>query len=492
MRISENKKRFAFFIEKEKSVSLFILSKHKGGLVMVVISRKELVKECKNLKLNIDSVLSQKLSEVIGELVIESEKVIDNLEAIMKQRNHFENGGFATDDHEYENDDNAQACVEAFFSKKEPVKHYIMHGANIILDKESYIGEVFAIGREETESYYMLATNEELLELPVDSYYNSVGLIVGNEVYSKLLNKDVVIEGYDFFGTYLNGAWLFYRTNKGRSFMTLMPFDLVTNLYSRNTGLLESKIMLAKKVIIAGAGSVGSLIALELARAGVGYFILADSDILEIHNVCRHQLGWKDVGRYKVDAVKDAILNINPTAKVDVFHGYLQELPSEYAENVDMIIGTGDSREANAFANDLADAVDVPFVTAGCWQRAHAGEIFYWEPKSGLPLYRKAFAQLISEDRAASHAQYFADDGDENYVNFEPGVSSDIAFVTLVAIKLIYDLLNKNEEGYTPRVLDYLKNYTLVCNTNKACIGGLNAEMFPNPLFISNNVVVNG
>ena len=155
-------------------------------------------------------------------------------------------------------------------------------------------------------------------------------------------------------------------------------------------------------------------------------------------------------------------------------------------------MGTGDNREANAFGNDLAAACNVPFVNTGCWERAHAGEVFYWRPDSSAPTYREAFSNLISEERSVSHANYFADEGDERVLNFEPGVSSDIEFVTLIAVKLIYDLLNAGNDEYTPRVLDYLKNYTLVCNTNKACIGGENAEMFPNPLYISNNVVLKG
>ena len=38
-----------------------------------------------------------------------------------------------------------------------------------------------------------------------------------------------------------------------------------------------------------------------------------------------------------------------------------------------IIIGTGDNRESSAFGNDLAKALKVPFVSTGCWQRAHAG-----------------------------------------------------------------------------------------------------------------------
>lgn len=76
-------------------------------------------------------------------------------------------------------------------------------------------------------------------------------------------------------------------------------------------------------------------------------------------------------------------------------------------------------------------------------------------------------------------------------MNFEPGISSDIGFVTSVALKIILDLLNKNSYDYTVRVLDYLTNYTLICNTNKTAIGGDNAAIFPHPLFISNTIHMN-
>ena len=222
--------------------------------------------------------------------------------------------------------------------------------------------------------------------------------------------------------------------------------------------------MNTKAALIVGCGSVGSLIALELARAGVCYFILVDSDTLEIHNICRHQLGFRDLGRYKVDAVADAIKNINPSAKIIKFRGILQELPAEYQEGFEdgIVIGTGDNRESSAFGNDLAKALKVPFVSTGCWQRAHAGECFYWYPGAGLPLYREAFANLISDERPIAHQNYFADDNDEETLNFEPGVSTDIEFVTLVAVKIIYDLLNRDTDNYTKRVIGYLNNYTLV------------------------------
>lgn len=105
-----------------------------------------------------------------------------------------------------------------------------------------------------------------------------------------------------------------------------------------------------------------------------------------------------------------------------------------------------------------------------------------------MPLYREAFANLISDERPDSHQNYFADDNDEVTLNFEPGTSTDIGFVTIVGVKEILDLLNLNSDKYTKRVIGYLKNYTLVCNTNETVIGGKNAEIFPHPLYISNTI----
>lgn len=379
--------------------------------------------------------------------------------------------------------------VEDFFDGIEKKKYHLLANSEVLNDTKTEY-EVFGVSCEETGKYYLITKNSEFEQKSPNQVFNSCGLIVSNAHFLKLLNLNVEIEGYDYFGTFINDSWIFYMSNSLRSCVTLTNFDMITRLFSRNSGLLESSVMSKKSALIVGCGSVGSLIALELAKAGVGLFILVDSDTLEMHNVCRHQLGFRNLGRFKVDAVEDAIYNINPYAKVISYRGLIQDLPSEYVLELKegIVIGTGDNRESSAFSNELAKALDLPFVSTGCWQRAHAGECFYWYPDSGLPVYREAFLNLITEERPKSHNNYFADDSDEISLNFEPGISTDIGFVTLIAVKIIYDLLNRNTENYTKRVLSYLTQYTLVCNTNEAVIGGENAECFPHPLFISNTI----
>lgn len=62
-----------------------------------------------------------------------------------------------------------------------------------------------------------------------------------------------------------------------------------------------------KKVGIVGVGSVGSKVAISLARSGVRHFILVDDDVMLQGNVTRHELGWESIGVNKVHAVKEAL-----------------------------------------------------------------------------------------------------------------------------------------------------------------------------------------
>jgi len=73
------------------------------------------------------------------------------------------------------------------------------------------------------------------------------------------------------------------------------------------------------KIVIAGLGSVGSIIAEILARAGFSNFILIDFDLVELKNLDRCSGMFKeDVGRYKVDTVRDAILKCATSQNVNV------------------------------------------------------------------------------------------------------------------------------------------------------------------------------
>jgi len=71
-----------------------------------------------------------------------------------------------------------------------------------------------------------------------------------------------------------------------------------------------------KRVAIVGCGSLGSKVALSLARSGVTRFTLVDDDVLMPDNLVRHQLDWLSVGHGKAEALKAAMLLVRPYAEI--------------------------------------------------------------------------------------------------------------------------------------------------------------------------------
>ena len=72
------------------------------------------------------------------------------------------------------------------------------------------------------------------------------------------------------------------------------------------------------KIHIVGCGSVGSTVAENLARMGVTKFVLWDFDIVENKNVVNQMFTQRDVGRPKVEALKDILLAINPDMEKEI------------------------------------------------------------------------------------------------------------------------------------------------------------------------------
>lgn len=102
------------------------------------------------------------------------------------------------------------------------------------------------------------------------------------------------------------------------------------------TGLLIGEEGLEKlqkaRVAIFGIGGVGGYAAEALARGGVGEFDLVDSDIVALSNLNRQIIATLDtVGQYKVDAMRNRILSINPNAVVHVYKCfYLPETANQF------------------------------------------------------------------------------------------------------------------------------------------------------------------
>ena len=95
------------------------------------------------------------------------------------------------------------------------------------------------------------------------------------------------------------------------------------------------------KVLIFGVGGVGGYVCEALARSGIGSLTLVDHDKVSISNINRQIIALHStVGRYKVDVMKERILDINPQCNVEVKKVfYLPEIEDEFKfEEYDYVI----------------------------------------------------------------------------------------------------------------------------------------------------------
>jgi len=364
-------------------------------------------------------------------------------------------------------------------TKRQPVVHYFEG-----LEEQKYVGKLYGYYRSDSNQY--LVTNQIDIATFFPSYQPpyEIGEIVDN--------SSVIDSSQEILRGIATETGLVFKV--GKKTCEKEPYILTRNIFSRNTSLLETDIMLKKWAIISGLGSVGSLVALELAKTGVGNFLLIDQDTLGVHNICRHQCGLLDVGQFKVNAVKEKILQINPTANVIVYTDIIERVPQrlldEACTDEAIIIGCADNREGDIYANSIASNYNIPFVSIGLWERAFAGELFYSIP-GAMPCYSCPFGKNNGlSNRTSTNRRVYVTRSGPIEVNFEPGISTDINFVTLIGVKLIIDLFNKDTLDYIPKVINYLSQFTLVCNTNDTRIGGDLAEIFTHPLQITQSVTV--
>ena len=119
--------------------------------------------------------------------------------------------------------------------------------------------------------------------------------------------------------------------------------------YSRTELLLGKENMeklAAARVCIFGIGGVGGYVAEALARSGVGHLDLVDNDVICLSNLNRQIIAThRNLGEYKVDAMKERILSINPDAEVHTHQCFfLPENASEFPfEKYDYVVDAIDT-----------------------------------------------------------------------------------------------------------------------------------------------------
>lgn len=120
----------------------------------------------------------------------------------------------------------------------------------------------------------------------------------------------------------------------------------------------------AGRVLVVGAGGLGSAAALYLAAAGVGTIGLLDSDRVDLSNLQRQLLhGTPDLGRLKVDAAADRLANLNPTIEVERLERRLSAAnATEIVARYDLVVDGSDNLATRHALNHACVAAGKPLI----------------------------------------------------------------------------------------------------------------------------------
>ena len=118
------------------------------------------------------------------------------------------------------------------------------------------------------------------------------------------------------------------------------------------------------KVLVVGVGGVGGYTVEALARSGVGSLTLIDGDTVAISNINRQIVALHStLGRYKVDVMRERILDINPLIKVNALNIYYAEDTDIDLSEYDYIVDAIDSVKAKLLLIKKAKEVGVPIIS---------------------------------------------------------------------------------------------------------------------------------
>lgn len=121
------------------------------------------------------------------------------------------------------------------------------------------------------------------------------------------------------------------------------------------------------RILIAGAGGLGSPAALYLAAAGVGHLRIVDRDQVELSNLNRQILHWEgDIGRDKADSARDKLTRLNPDISVEILKEEIREdTLADLMAGCDLIVDGLDNFPTRYLINEGIQSRKVPFVYGG-------------------------------------------------------------------------------------------------------------------------------
>jgi len=158
------------------------------------------------------------------------------------------------------------------------------------------------------------------------------------------------------------------------------------------------------RVLLVGAGGLGSPVALYLAAAGVGTLGLVDFDIVDLSNLQRQILhGSAGIGSSKIDSALDRLADINPNVSIEPYRTRLtSDNALEIARGYDLIVDGTDNFATRYLVNDTSVLLGIPNVYGSVYRFEGQASVF---GASDGPCYRCLFRDPPPPDLVPSCAE---------------------------------------------------------------------------------------
>lgn len=175
------------------------------------------------------------------------------------------------------------------------------------------------------------------------------------------------------------------------------PFsDSELDRYARQIVLREiggagQRALKDARVLVVGAGGLGSPVMLYLAAAGVGTIGVIDDDVVDNSNLQRQVIHTNArIGMPKVQSAALAMSALNPNVTVRPYQRRLtREIATDLLEDYDLVLDGTDNFDTRFLVNEVCAAAKVPLIAAALTQ--WEGQISLHDPESGTPCYQCVF-----------------------------------------------------------------------------------------------------
>jgi molybdopterin/thiamine biosynthesis adenylyltransferase/proteasome lid subunit RPN8/RPN11 len=213
-------------------------------------------------------------------------------------------------------------------------------------------------------------------------------------------------------------------------------------LHARSAGITSPSLG-ARSVLVAGLGSVGSYVAEQLARSGVGGLALLDPDAVEAVNLSRAAYAADDVGHPKPEALARRLLAVAPAVRLTLHPIAVEGLaPAELDALVrasDLVVAATDDPAAQRALDRFAYARGRPALFVGLYAGARGGEVVLTVPER-TACYLCATRARHAVERTAGRVEGRSDYGTGRLAG-ERALGADIQHVASAAVKLAVSVL---------------------------------------------------